>query len=296
MATQVERGVSLETALRNSRVPPMYADLLRIAQGGALSETALRDTLTQWSQQREASSRLRETFWYLAIMLVASVELVLGVIILCAARVKEIMGGWGVELPGTTVLLLYLGDILPVAWPLLQVVVVLGFGLLLWGSVNETARRRLSNLFALIPPFHLLVLRSGELRFLQALAVRIESAQPLPHAIVEAGVASGLDVVARRATLTASRIEKGAAPEDAFDAPGVWPAMFAIPFLWGKSPGEIAGGLRMVGALHRQRMLQAPMTIVAFIEPLLMLAIGFVVMIVMIAMFYPLTRLLNDLS
>lgn len=296
MAERVERGVPLPEALENTSIPPMYTDLLRIAQGGVPSQAALHDTLTQWTEQREASHRVRETFWYLALILVASMQLLAGVIWVCVPRMKGIFEGFGVELPALTRVMLWVGDVLAVWWPLLEAVLLGVVGGFWWASVNEHARRGLANLFASIPPFHLIVRRSGELRFLHGLAVRIESAQPLPHAIVEAGMASGLNVVMQRATLTASRIEKGTAPENAFDAPGVWPALFAIPFLWGKTNAEIADGLRMVAALHRQRLLQAPLAIVAFVEPLFMLGIGFVVMTIVFAMFMPLIKLLNDLS
>ena len=296
LATDIERGVPLESALGTSEVPPMFAEILRLSGRGPLAEPLMRETLLQWNQQRELKRQLQETLWYLATLALVSTGLVIGVLVACVPQMREIFDGFGVELPVLTQLVLSVSGFILDAWPVLLV----GVGVLvvgLWLALSASAPRRfLADLFATIPPFHLVIVKSAELQFLNTLAILVDGARPLPQAIEAAGEASGLRLVRVRAEQTAARIERGESPAEAFDVPGSWPAMFAIPFHWGKTPVEIADGLRMVAGLHRLRMSTASMTLVAWMEPLLMLGIGGMFGLVVIAMFMPLIKLLNDLS
>ncbi len=296
LATKVERGVPLEIALGTSDVPPIFAEILRLSGRGPLAEPLLRETILQWNQQRELKRQLHETLWYLATLSLVSVGLVIGVFVACVPQMRQIFEGFGVQLPVLTRAVLSVSGFILNAWPvLLGVACALVAGL--WFTLSAAAPRRfLADLFATIPPFHLVIVKSAELQFLNTLAILVDGARPLPEAIEAAGEASGLRLVRIRAEQTAARIERGESPAEAFDVPGSWPAMFAIPFHWGKTPVEIADGLRMVAGLQRLRMSTASMTLVAWMEPLVLLGIGGLFAMVVIAMFMPLIKLLNDLS
>jgi type II secretory pathway component PulF len=132
--------------------------------------------------------------------------------------------------------------------------------------------------------------------FFRMLAVLVETGFSLPEAFRIAGAVNDDAGLSARAEQVANDLEHGISPLDAVRVTEAFPRETLPVFRWSDQPQLFMEALQGASDIYaaRSRMNSGVLAIV--LEPVLMFAIGLGVGLIVIALFLPLIKLLNDLA
>ncbi len=298
VARDIGVGESLSDALAAHRGLLHPSDLMsvRVAeQTGSLAET-LRDCAVRQTQSLKSDSVVGNAsgtgVWLWSVMVVAA-SVVAYVMIRIIPKFKQIFLGFGTELPGVTMLLIDLSDIcmrwMPVLFPTFLIL-----SLALLRACGEAYMRGWSETWL---AWKLGFGRQAEVpRLLRRLRGAVVAKMPWPAALMPMVLKHPQDDIRSRLERVLGRITAGM---------GVWPALRDAGLLNARDVSllemaERANNLEWALAalaeskerslLHRWQVAQT------LSVPVFTVAAGILVMLICVAFFMPLVKLLNDLS
>lgn len=298
VARDIGVGESLSDALAAQRKLLHPSDLMsvRVAeQTGTLAET-LRDCAVRQTQSLKGDSVVGSAsgtgIWLWSVVVVAA-TIVSFVMYYIIPKFKMIFMGFGTELPGVTVLLITLSDIclawMPVLFPMFLIVSVA-----LLRACGEAYLRGWSETWL---AWKLGFGRQAEVpRLLRRLRGAVVAKMPWPAALMPMVLKHPKDEIRSRLERVLGRITAGM---------GVWPALHDAGLLNARDVSllemaERANNLEWAlsalaeskerSLLHRWQVAQT------LSVPVFTVAAGFLVMLICVAFFMPLVKLLNDLS
>lgn len=211
LAGSLERGVPLDVAVEDEagRVPPHLRGLIR----AGIRSGDLGDILGRYSVVARVGSDLRRSFWVGLAYPILALGLTGGLFALVDGlimdRFEGIFRDFGMSLPGMTVALLMMSQVLRAAWPLvLATCVALVAGWALIGLFMSRAAR--NALFARLPVVGALWRYTSWSEFCHLLAMLIEARLPLPEALRLTGSAVENRDVELACRAMARGVEQGA--------------------------------------------------------------------------------------
>ena len=299
LAARLERGESLSQALDS--VELRLSPALRVlAERG--TQFGRFDAVLHWTvEQTRRSNELRRQLW-LALtypFLLIAIASVVGsfMFFYIIPQFKKIFDDFGTELPGLTAAMIAVSDFGINYW--LPCVVVAGLLLLLvlctcpfiWRG-HWLVSRRWSGSIPLIGPLFRLAALS---EFCHLLAVFVESEMPLAAGLRVAGESSGDEWLKMVSIQMAEDIECGIGAEMAAITCG-FPASVAHVLRGTSSPRTLADALHGLAEIFSARTEVNSRLTSSIIEPFVMIFTVVGLGTVVIALFLPLLKLMNDLS
>ena len=297
IAAGLRKGADLPAVLHSQGAP---ADLVALIQAGSRARR-LGDFLTQYIVHYRKNRTLRRRIWlsliYPLLLLVAAALISVFATYWVVPEFKKIFEDFGVQLPGITLLVIAISDFIVNYWVFLVITLAVA-SIALWISaramMGSTGWRRLG--FAI--PFAGTVFKSSTMAwFANLLALLTENNVPLPEALLLAGDGTG-DPLLRESCrkLVASNVARGEPFSLVAHEIPVFPALFVQMLSLENQQNALPGALRALAEIYEKQtqarggvvgMLIAPFVLFGFI-----LFVGFIVL----SLFMPLIKLLNDLS
>lgn len=209
---------------------------------------------------------------------------------------KDIFEDFGMALPGVTLVLVSLSDLVVRhgVWVLAGVLVLGGgmwLGMTFWGG--KPFRRRLFCIVPLVGP----LFRSAALAgFFRLLAMLVENGVPLPDALRMAGQGANDADLRQTCDQLADDVQQGVTLDVAVVGRRQFPPSLQHVFHWSARRGAFPEALRAASdILESQTRIQAEaMALVC--EPLILILLATCVGFVILGLFMPLIKLLNELS
>lgn len=303
MVAKLEAGRSLEYALESRNVPP---DLRGLVRAGLRSGHS-GEVLSQYVHHAERMTDLRRRMalaWGYPLVLVLTAALIflffLGYVVPQFTKIYE---DFGTELPAITESLVFLSKSLCRDWPVILVVGA-GVAIVLWilwrFSLTAAQRRR----FLWCLPIVGKMIRSAALaRFSQLLSLLLENKVPLPEALRLAGQGAADAELGEAAHYLADVVESGGTIRGNELACKRFPATFVQLLSRIEGRGQKTDEVQILAeaCLSSARMFEsqarvASVRIAALCQPLIVVFLAVSVGYLVIALFLPLIKLLNDLS
>lgn len=298
VARDIGVGESLSEALARQRGLLHPSDLMsvRVAeQTGTLAET-LRDCAVRQTQSLKGDSMVGNAsstgVWLWSVVVVA-MSIVSFVMMYIIPKFKQIFLGFGTELPWVTVWMIHLAD-LCVAWTPLLFPSFLILSVVLLRACGEAYLRGWSETWL---AWKLGFGRQAEIpRLLRRLRGAVEAQMPWPTALMPMVLKHPQDDIRSRLERVLGRITAGM---------DVWPALRDAGLLNARDVSllemaERANNLEWaLGALaeSKERSLLHRWQVAQTLSiPVFTVAAGFMVLLICVAFFMPLVKLLNDLS
>lgn len=298
MIERLEAGEPVERVIAAPRtgvapqIPAIVRAGLRTGKLGLFLEQYL-------SRARDSADRRRQVVLGLAypfLLLLAGVAILTAIGTWLVPQFKAIFGDFGVELPTLTMLVLSLSDLIAAAgfWVLAAALVVL---LATWAGLpwfgDAAAWRRLVYRIPVIgDPWRFAALSE----FSHLLALLTEGSEPLPDSLRVCGAASHNPDLARHARMLAEDIERGTGLAIAARSLSEFPPELVVFFHWAGDRDSFAEGLRAAGDIFDTRARSQIGVVAAVLEPLIILGVAGTIAMVLMALFLPLIKLLNELS
>ena len=298
VARDIGAGESLADALEAQSGLLVPSDLMsvRVAeQTGTLAET-LRDCAVRQTQSLKGDSVVRNAsgtaIWLWAVIVVA-VTITTFLMYYIVPKFKMIFMGFGTELPGVTVLLIDLSDML-VRYGYLFVPVFVVLSVLLLSACGEAFLSGWSETWL---AWRLGYGRQSEIpRLLRRLRGAVVSKMPWPAALQPMVLKHPQSDIRSRLERVLGRVTAGM---------GVWPAMRDSGLLSARDvsllemaerANNLGWALSALAESKERSLVHRWQVLMTLSVPVFTVAAGLVVMLICVGFFMPLVKLLNDLS
>jgi len=250
-------------------------------------------------------NRIRVSLAYPLALLSISLLVMFAALFLVLPQFKSIFDGFGVELPGVTAMMLNLSTWTVLAvenWPVTIVLAVLlpvGAWHFVKNLFGPPAWRRFLYLIPLVGP----TMRYGALaEYCHLLAILIDHGLPLPEALELAGEGVSDWNLREGSYVLSKQVDTGNRPGQG-DAVPQFPRDILNVMSWdtsragsGQSAGSPGDALRGAGEIYSAHAEVHSRTITAAMEPAAIFLVACLASLLVISMFMPMVKLLNDLS
>lgn len=291
--SRVMEGHTLATGLGD--FPHVFPELYRTTvsageQSGHLE--VVLERLADYSENRQQmQQKIQLALFYPALLTLVAVLVVIGLMTYVVPQVVQVFSNIGQELPWLTRSLIAASDFLRNYGIWLLLLIAAGVGGFFWLIQHEGPRRRFHRFLLTMPLSKRLVRGVNAGRFARTFSIVTASGVPVLDGLrIAAQVMSNLPM--REAVDEAARkVREGASLYTALDKSGYMPPMTIHLIASGESSGKLEEMLERA-AVNQEREVETLISaIMGLFEPLLILAMGGVVLIIVLAILLPIFNL-----
>jgi general secretion pathway protein F len=274
--SRLREGHTLARALEGGQgtIPAVILGLLRAGERGGGLATALEEAATHLEREAELAGRVRQALAYPCVLAAAGSlsVLVIGTVVL--PRFAELLGDLGQQLPPTTLALLTASTFVR-QYGLLLMLVSLGLGALGLNWAGTPAGRRIvSRILIDLPVLGRVRHGLATARLARALSSMLRSDMPLLPALQAAAHAAGDVAVAERVVRAGERVARGEPLATALERERALAGHATQVIAVGESSGQLASMAQRAGDLAAREAERGLTTLVALLEPGLILVFG----------------------
>lgn len=298
VSDRLDQGQSLNDVAREAHGswPRYFLAILDAGQRtGRLSEL-LNECVVHLRMSADVRRQMRVALAYPVLLAVATWSLLSFLSTWVIPQMRSIFMGFGVELPGLTVLILDISNVMETfGWWFLPIVVFSAW--VAWHACDSLGMSEFRDRIASRMPLFGEARRSAALgEFCRLLSLLVQHRVPLPEGIRLA--ASGVRDADLRAACfdLAMRVDSGQSLSEAAIGTGRFPKDLLHLFQWADRDGDFADGLQTASEMLSAQSRVHSHSMAVICEPAVAVLLGGVVGLTVIALFMPLVKLLNDLS
>ena len=290
---EVIGGASLSDAL--ARHPRDFADIYRalVASGeqiGQLSRVLSR--LADFVERRNALvQKVRLAFTYPAIVTVVAFAIVVFLLTYVVPQIVSVFANTKQKLPLLTVAMLGLSDFVR-HWGWL-VALLLAAALTLWRRAlrNDEAKMRWHSWLLTAPLFGRFERSLNTSRFASTLAITISSGVPILRALQTSRDTLSNVAMRRQVEEATASVREGMGLARALSAHQHFPPLLIHMIRAGEVTGELPQMLNRAAQMQEQDLERRALTIAGLLEPVLILAMGVVVLLIVLAVLMPIIEI-----
>lgn len=278
----------------------LYCNMVGAGEAGGVLDVILQRLAEFMESAEKLKKKIIGAMIYPAVVVTFAGGIVVGIMIIVIPKFKEIFLDFDVSLPGTTLFLLGASDWLLHGTP--PGVAVIVFGPFVVMGLMKLIRSSKAGAYALdftimkVPVLGDLVQKSAVARFTRTLGTLINAGVPILEAINITRDTSGNEVYVRALGKVHDSIREG----ESFAAPlriskvvdGLVVNMIDV----GEETGDLDKMLLKIADNYEEEMDTAVASLVALIEPIMVIVLGSVVGFIVIALFMPLVSLISSVS
>jgi type IV pilus assembly protein PilC len=285
----IKGGAALSDAMARhpAYFTPLYTATVRAGEkSGALVDVLKRFTTYQ-KKMIAVVSKLKLSLAYPAFLVAALVAVLTLFFLYVIPNFTKMYSDQSGTLPALTLLLISFTNMLTSFAPfILAGFVALGIGLSLWKK-TDAGRTAIDGLKLRIPLLQALLTQYLMAQITRTLATVLRGGIPLVQALdTTAGVINNR-VMARRLSDVRTLVTEGVSLAVAFEQTRLAPDMTVRMIEVGESSGDLPGMLEDVADFYDQEVENRLTAITILIEPVLMLAMGLVMAVIVVALYLP---------
>ncbi|MES2772181.1 MAG: type II secretion system F family protein [Pseudomonadota bacterium] len=285
----LEAGNQLSAGLgRHPRVfSPFYVAMVKVGEStGRLDEVFIRlfkHLEFERYMQEQIKMALRYPSFVMSAMLAAFIVVNLFVI----PSFAKIFAGFGAELPVVTRALLWVSNSVVAYWPYLLILLAGAFsGFRLWLGTTK-GRYRVERLALRLPIVGNVLYKIALARFSRSFALAMNSGVPVIQALDNAVATIDNSYIAEQIGSMREGIERGDSIQRAARSVGIFTPVVLQMIAVGEESGAIGELMDEVGQLYQQEVEYELKTLSQQIEPILIVALGVLVLILALGVFLP---------
>jgi len=289
LAGSVRDGRSFSEALAEHPgiFPPLYVSMVRAGEVGGGLEQALSRLAELGENEAELRSRVTSASAYPLFVLCFAMAMttVLMVYVIPKLSVMFVEAGQLLPLP-TRLLLATSGVLTQWWWAVLAGLIVLGVGLRQWHR-SALGRAAIDRWLMALPGFGDLVRKLDTARFTRSLGVLVGQGVPVLQALDVVGRNIANTVLRRAVAQVQAAVREGSSIASALSASGQFPVFVSNMVAVGEESGTVDTALLKVAGTYEREVDRTIRTLTTVLEPVLLVAVGGVVMFIVLAMLLP---------
>jgi MSHA biogenesis protein MshG len=266
---------------------PFYVAMVRVGEAtGRLDEIFLQ-MFNHMEFERETRSRIKEALRYPSFVLIAMVVAVAIINVFVIPAFAKVYAGMGADLPLMTKILMESSRLtIAYGWHLLAVVVLAVFTFRIW-SASGSGRLTWDRFKMRIPLTGTIVLKSTLARFARTLSLSLKSGIPAAQALSVVAEVTDNAWVASRVEQMRNGIERGESVLRTAQTAGVFSPVVLQMIAVGEETGSIDELMHEVADMYEREVDYEIKTLSARIEPLIIVAMGGIVLVLALGVFLP---------
>ncbi len=285
----LESGRDLSTAMRQHPAvfSPFYIAMVRVGEAtGRLDEIFLR-MFEHLEFERETRARIKEALRYPTFVLIAMVVAIAVINVFVIPAFAKVYAGLGAELPLMTRILIESSRLtIAYGWLMLAGLVLAVFGFRIWRTTP--GGRLIWDRFKLrLPLTGSIMLRSTLARFARTLALSLRSGIPAAQALSVVAEVTDNAWIASRVEQMRNGIERGESILRTAQSAAVFNPVVLQMIAVGEETGSIDDLMQEVAGMYEREVDYEIKTLAARIEPLIIVALGGVVLVLALGVFLP---------
>lgn len=294
----VEDGSTLANAFNKHRLVfgELFINLVHAGEIGGVLDEVMQRLASFFESEQRIRSKVRSAMTYPAIILVVAVGVVIFLVAFVLPTFVQMFEGMEVELPKPTKMLLWISAAMRHYWYLF-IVGAIGVSIAFARFISTPSGKRLFDRFVLkFPVFGPLTRKIAISRFARTLSTLMSSGVPVLQALDVVARAAGNDVVAQAILKARASIREGESIASPLGETEIFPPMVTQMIAVGEETGNLDTMLEKVADFYDLEIETTVASLTSLLEPLLMVAMGFIVGFIVISMFLPLFNLVGALG
>jgi general secretion pathway protein F len=293
--TGVVEGQRLSEAMRreSASFPPLYRAMIAAGEGaGTLPQIAER-LAALLERQAEMRGKLIGALAYPAILSLVAILVVVGLMVSVVPRVVEQFDNVDQQLPLITRIVIGISAFLATYWWALLILLVLA-GLAFWQALKNPAfRLSVDRALLRLPVVGKLLRNLHAARMARTLATMVASRLPLLEGLRLTGGTIRNKVLARANDEIVEAVRSGGSLSGAMRASGVFPPLLVYLAASGESAGQLDLMLERAAEYLEREFDNFTSTALSLLEPMIIVAMGGVVAVIILAILLPILQLQN---
>jgi len=232
------------------------------------------------------------------VILVMAVFIVLFLVTFILPTFVSLFSGMSMKLPLPTKILITFteGARNPVALGITAVVIIILTILFKRWTATQAGRYQFDKFKLKLPVFGMLIRKVAISRFCRTLGALLQSGVPIMQALEIVGKASGNEVIAETVGKVRESVREGESIAVPLNLSGLFPPLVTQMVAVGEETGNLDGMLSKIADFYDVEVEYMLASLTSLLEPILILAMGFVVGFIVISVFLPLYQIIGNIK
>jgi type IV pilus assembly protein PilC len=296
LRADVEGGQLLSEAMaRHPRVfSRLYVAMVEAGEAAGILDIVLDRVALQIEKEMQLKRRVKSAMVYPVLVICFAFLVLTGMLLFLVPTFVKLFEQLGGELPFLTKIVIHASEIMRdysyIVFPLFFLIIFLFFRF----KRTEQGRRWWDATRVRFPlGIGSVVLKIGMARFSRTLASLVGAGVDIMQALEITGSTSGNSLIEDATNEVRERVQQGSTiAQPMLEAP-IFPPMVGHMIRVGEEAGELEKMLSKVADFYEDEVDAAIQSLTSIIEPLLMIFVGFIVGIIVIAMYLPMFKILT---
>lgn len=296
--TEVEGGSTFSAALsRHPRVfDNLFCNLVKAGEAGGILDKILDRLSGYLEKSEELKAKVKGALTYPVVVLAIAALVVLALVLFVLPQFKSIFQSMNVDLPAVTEMLLAFSDIMQEWWwIILPCMALIPISVMQFFKSPQGARVFDTNILR-VPVFGPMMRKVAVARFTRTLGTMISSGVPILQALEVTAATAGNIVIKEAVDKTRVSIREGESIADPLRQSGVFPPMVVQMISVGEETGELDKMLMKIAEFYDTEVDTAVKALTSIIEPIVIVFMGVVIGGIVLAVFMPMLKLINNVG
>ncbi len=300
LADSVEGGTTFSEAL--ARHPKtfnkLYVNMVRAGEAAGELESSLERLATFMEKAQRIAGRVKSAMAYPIAVLVIAGLITTGLMYWVVPQFAEIFSEMleGEPLPGLTSFVINASNAIRDHGLIVILSIVALYVLLKMIKRNKHGAYGMDWLLLKTPPISALTVRSSVARLCRTLGTLMNSGVSILQALQIVKETSGNEVVAQATQSVHDSVKEGESMARPMENSGVFPVIVVSMVEVGEETGSLPEMLNRVADVYEEEVDRAVEGLTALLEPIMIVFLAVIVGTIVIAMFMPLVRLIDQLG
>ncbi len=294
----IESGSTLSEAMAKQpkAFDDLYVNMVKAGEAGGALEVILQ-RLAEFKERAQSLKRkVIGAMIYPAAVITVAILIVSGIMIFIIPKFKKIFEGFEVDLPDITVVLLNASDWFATYWWVLLVTPIAFILTIKIIKKNKTGAFVIDWIALKIPLMGTIIQKSTVARTMRTLGTLIASGVPILEALTIARDTAGNAVFKRAFDNIHAAIREGEAIAIPLREARIVDDIVVNMVDVGEETGALDTMMYKVAEVYDEEVAVAVDGLISMLEPIMVVVLGLIVGFIVIALFMPLVKLLNELS
>jgi len=289
LTESLESGRSLAESLRQHPdvFSNLYVSIIQVGEGSGRLEESFLQIAHHLEMDKETRDRVRSALRYPTMVLMAIAAAVAIINVWVIPKFASVFHSFNAQLPWATRLLIGVSNFTVAYWPHLLALVVAGVAAATWYVRTENGRYNWDKYKLRIPRFGDIVLRATLARFARSFAMAMRSGVPLIQALTAVSRAVDNEYVGSRILMMRNGIERGESITRTAATTNLFTPLVLQMLAVGEETGQVDNMMQEVAEFYEREVDYDLKQLSAYIEPILIVGIGVLVLVLALGVFLP---------
>ncbi|OGY58077.1 MAG: hypothetical protein A3D47_02085 [Candidatus Colwellbacteria bacterium RIFCSPHIGHO2_02_FULL_43_15] len=277
---------------------PVFVNLIKAGEASGNLEKVFDDLSISLEKEQEIRNKIRAALIYPIVLVVLSLSILLLLVTFALPKIAEVFLSGGIQPPTFSRIVfavgLFLGGNALIVFPALIISVV---GAWLFFSKTVSGRTIVGRLMIRTPIIKNIIYKIALQRFATTLSSLLRSGMPILNALeITADSVGHIELKAAILRISREGITKGLTIGEAFRREPSFPRIIVNLIAIAEKAGHMESILDTLGRFYESEIDTSIKTLVSFLEPALLLFMGFIVGIIALSIIVPVYQLTTQIS